>query len=69
MNNFLSSHYQADLPLGEALRLGRTALQRATEGEPLVKPENLEVCLLERRRAGRKFHRLTTDIVKELLGA
>ena len=52
----------------DALSMGRTALQRATEGEPNVGPENLEVCVLERARVGRKFRRLPTDVVSELLG-
>jgi proteasome alpha subunit len=68
LNNFLTSAYQIGLPLGEAARLGRNALQRAADGEPAVPPENLEVCLLERARAGRKFNRLSTEQVKELLG-
>ena len=68
LNDFLRDRYQPDLPLGDAVRLGRQALQRAAEGEPRVEPENLEVCLLERGRSGRKFHRLSTDMVKEHLG-
>jgi proteasome alpha subunit len=69
MNTHLSHEYKPGMPLGDALRLGRTALQRATDGEPRVELENLEVCVLERARAGRKFRRLTTDIVVGLLGA
>ena len=68
LNAFLDGAYENGLPLGEAARLGRTALQRAAEGEPLVAPENLEVCLLERERPGRKFSRLSADQVRELLG-
>jgi proteasome alpha subunit len=68
LNSFLQSEYREGLPLGDAGRLGRNALQRAADGEPLVAPENLEVCLLERARPGRKFNRLSTDQVKELLG-
>ena len=69
LNSYLSNEYRAGLPLGEALRLGRTALQRVTDGEPRVDPENLEVCVLERARGGRKFRRLTADSVIGLLGA
>jgi proteasome alpha subunit len=68
LDSFLRGSYRDGLPLAEAIRLGRTALQRAAEGEPLVAPENLEVCLLERERPGRKFNRLATDQVRELLG-
>jgi proteasome alpha subunit len=69
LNTLLQDGYRAGLPLQEALRLGRSALQRAAEGEPRVDPQNLEVCVLERRRSGRKFHRLSTDTLRELLGA
>ena len=69
MNTTLSHEYAPGMPLGDAMRLGRTALQRATDGEPRVEMENLEVCVLERGRAGRKFRRLTTDIVIGLLGS
>jgi proteasome alpha subunit len=66
---FLQGQYREGLPLGEAMQLGRNALQRAADGEPLVAPRNLEVCLLERARAGRKFNRLSADQVKGLLGS
>jgi proteasome alpha subunit len=69
MNNYLTNEYRPGMPLGDALRLGRTALQRAAEGEPRVALENLEVCVLERARTGRKFRRLTTDTVGGLLDA
>jgi proteasome alpha subunit len=65
--NFLRVEFREGLPLGEAMRLGRSALQRAGEGEPNVVPENLEVCILERARPGRKFRRLSTDEAKRLL--
>jgi proteasome alpha subunit len=65
---FLKDEYRDELPLGEVMRLGRNALQRAADGEPLVDPRNLEVCLLERARPGRKFNRLSTDQVREHLG-
>jgi proteasome alpha subunit len=68
LNGFLTDEYREGLPLGDAMRLGRNALQRAADGEPLVAPENLETVLLERTRPGRKFKRLSTDQVKELLG-
>jgi 20S proteasome alpha/beta subunit len=64
----LRSDYRAGLSLGDALQLGRRALQRAAEGQPVVTPENLEACVLDRNRVGRKFHRLPTDTVREHLG-
>jgi len=69
LTDFLRSHYRDGIPLGEAIQLGKTALERAAEGEPSVEVKNLEVCLLERRRAGRKFVRLNSDRVGELLSA
>jgi proteasome alpha subunit len=68
LTDFLRGEYRTMMPLGEALRLGRTALDRAVDGEPGVSPENLEVCVLERDRSGRKFVRLSSDRIGELLG-
>jgi proteasome alpha subunit len=67
LNSYLKGEYKAGLPLPEAMQLGRKALQRATDGTPDVAPENLEICVLERARAGRKFRRLTTDAVRQSL--
>jgi len=66
---FLREEYKTGEPLGDVLRLGRRALQRATDGRPEVPPEILEVCLLEKARIGRKFRRLTTDEVSGYLNA
>jgi proteasome alpha subunit len=69
MNTFLASEYRADMPLGDAMRLGRRALSRATDGGALIQPDNLEVCILDAARTGRKFVRLSTDMVKDYLAA
>ena len=69
VNEMLRGEYRADMSLGDALQLGRRALQRATDGEPQVSPENLEVCVLDRNRQGRKFDRLSTDKLRETLGS
>jgi proteasome alpha subunit len=69
LNGLLQSDYRPGLPFPDALRLGQRALQRAAASEPGVSLENLEVCLLERQRSGRKFRRLSTDTLGELLGA
>ena len=69
LTDFLRSSYRDGIPLGEAIGLGKTALERAAEGEPSVEVTNLEVCVLERERAGRKFVRLDSDRVGELLSA
>ena len=66
LKSHLSSNYRPDLPLGEILRLGRTALGRANDGKS-VTPENLEVCILEKARIGRKFRRLDADELRQHL--
>jgi proteasome alpha subunit len=69
LNNMLRSEYRPGISLGDALQLGRRALQRAADGQPEITPDNLEVCVLDRDRIGRKFHRLSTDTLLEYLGA
>ena len=67
LRSHLSANYRPDLPLGDALRLGRTALDRANEGKSPVNPKNLEVCILEKARIGRKFRRLDADELRQHL--
>ena len=67
LDAFLRAEYREGFSLGEAMHLGRQALERAADGHPQVAPENLEVCVLDRSRPGRKFHRLSTDTVTEQL--
>jgi proteasome alpha subunit len=69
LNTQLQSSYQADMPLGECMKLGRQALQRALNGEPRIPVQNLEVCVLERQRPGRKFRRLSADELRGILDA
>jgi proteasome alpha subunit len=69
LSAFLDSRYRDGIPLGEAIGLAKSALERATEGEPSIDVKNLEVCLLERERQGRKFVRLNSDRVGELMSA
>jgi proteasome alpha subunit len=63
----LDSTFRAGLSLGDALRLGRDALQHSDNTSAAIPPENLEVCLLDRRRAGRKFRRLDEAQIRSLL--
>lgn len=63
----LDGQFRPGLSEAEAVRLGRDALQRAENGAPELPAENLEVCVLERSRAGRKFRRLDTDEIRRLL--
>ena len=60
-------NYQENMPLEAALELGHDALQRAENGTSDLPSESLEVCLLDRSRTGRKFVRLTSPDVKEIL--
>ncbi len=69
LTNMLNSDYRGGLSLGDALQLGQKALGRASQGGSRVPPENLEVCVLDRTRAGRKFARLSPDRLREYLGA
>lgn len=65
----LQASYRAELPLGECARVGRDALARATNGEATIPLQNLEVCVLERQRTGRKFRRLSADELRGILDA
>ena len=69
LSDFLSSRVRDGIPLGEAIGLAKSALERSAEGAPSVDVANLEVCVLERERQGRKFVRLNSDRVGELLSA
>jgi proteasome alpha subunit len=69
LSEYMGNEFRRELPLGDAMRMGRQALQRVADGESQVEPDNLEVCLLERARSGRKFTRLNSDRIGELLGA
>ncbi len=69
LQGHMDAHFRPGLPLGDALRLGKEALQRAENGSPDLPPESLEVCLLDRARRGRKFRRLSADEVRGILGS
>jgi len=64
----LQSEYREGLPLGDAVRLGRRALQPASGGGRLDS-SSLEVSVLERAREGRKFSRLSAEEVQGMLDA
>ncbi|MGH0031128.1 MAG: proteasome subunit alpha [Myxococcota bacterium] len=69
LTSALQGRFRQGMPLGEALQLGRQVLSRVADGQTQVPPANLEVCVLEKSRIGRKFRRLSTDEVKSGLGA
>jgi proteasome alpha subunit len=68
LESHLRASYRADLPLGDALRLGRDALERTSNGTARVEPRNLEVAILDRKRMGRKFRRLSAEELRGILG-
>ena len=69
LERHLQSNYRPELPLGEALRLGKGTLERAENGAGELSVDNLEVCLLDKSRPSRKFRRLSADEVRGILGA
>jgi proteasome alpha subunit len=69
LSGYMRSNYSPDLPLGDALRMGRSALERASDGQTSVPAGNLEVCVLEKPRMGRKFRRLPTEELTEHLSS
>ncbi|MEG9225947.1 proteasome subunit alpha [Aeromicrobium sp. Sec7.5] len=68
VEQWFTDHFTADLDLGSALRLARTALGHDDAAPREVPAESLEVAVLDRSRGQlRKFKRLTDATVAELL--
>ncbi len=65
----LKNDYRDGMPAGDAASLGRRALDAGAERSSELNASNLEVCLLDRNRTGRKFCRLSTEEVQGMLGA
>jgi len=65
---YLQEHYTTDLTLPEALALSRRGLLAGYERPP-AEESALEVGLLERKRVGRKFYRMTQPEVTRALAA
>ena len=63
----LRSDYREGLSLGEALELGRRALDAGGDRGANLSESALEVCVLERSRLGRKFRRVSAEEVKGIL--
>ena len=62
---FLKDRYKVGVSLSDTLKLCTEAME-STTGQRLA-VQNLEVAVLDRNRQGRKFRRLTTDEVTELI--
>ena len=63
----LRADYRDGLSFEEAFRLGHKALARASNGAAELGAESVELCALERSRAGRKFRRFSVEEVRALL--
>ncbi len=68
VNTFLREHYQDDLARHDALALCRTALERTADNKK-IRPEHLEVAILDRQIEGRMFRRLRLDEITECLSS
>jgi proteasome alpha subunit len=69
VQNVLEDEYREGMPAGEAAAVGRKALEAGTMGGSALLVANLEVCLLDRERRGRKFRRLSAEEVEGMLGS
>ena len=67
VQNVLKDSYRDDLPAGEAFKLAKRALEAGSSGGSSLGMDDLEVCLLDRKRIGRKFVRLSADQVQDML--
>jgi proteasome alpha subunit len=65
ISQFLRDRFRDDLGLAEAIKLGKEALE-AGQGGP-IRENTLEVAILDRARAGRKFRRFSALDLRELL--
>src|SRR6267142_3500136 len=67
IRRFLKDHYKDTMTLGEALQLGVRALT-VTQNKTLTE-RDLEVAVLDRNKARRKFRRIPVEALGQLLGA
>lgn len=65
---YLQDHYEANLSLEDALALSRKGLLAGYE-QPPAGNNTLEVGVLDRTRAGRKFHRLSQEAIAQAIAA
>ncbi len=67
VQNVLEESYQDGMPAGEAANLARRALEAGSDGGSSLGMNDLEVCLLDQTRMGRKFVRLSADQIQDML--
>ncbi len=63
----LQDEYREGMSQAEAIGLGLKALTRGAGDTGNLEADNLEVCILDRARSGRKFARLSTEEVQGML--
>lgn len=63
----LKNDYSEGMPLGAAVKLGRDALGRGSNGSSVLDAASLEVCVLDQALPYRKFQRLSSDEVTGML--
>ena len=63
----LSGEYREGLTASEAVQLGRKALDAGSERGSNLNENSLEVCVLDREKAGRKFTRMPVEEVRAML--
>ena len=68
VQNALEEDYREGLSQQDAVTLGLKALTRGASDSTALDASNLEVCILDRARIGRKFRRLSADEVQGMLG-
>lgn len=64
----LTDGWKEHLSLPEAIRLGCDAVSSSSNGKTEIEASGLEIALLDRNREGRKFRRLNSVEIQELLG-
>jgi proteasome alpha subunit len=68
LRKVLKEGWREQLSLAEGVKLGCKALARANGGSNDLGAQNLEIAILDRAHDGRKFRRLGSAEVEELLG-
>ena len=64
----LDDEYEEGISREDAIKLGLKALTRGASDSTSLDASTLEVCILDRTRSGRKFVRLSADVVQNMLG-
>jgi proteasome alpha subunit len=67
VQSVLDDDYREGITRGEAVNLGLKALLRGASDSSTLDATKLEVCILDRLRVGRKFVRLSAEVVHGML--